>query len=208
MRFPDELKFDVDMVQAVKICPQHIHESEAHDAAFREPIFPQAPIPGVGENAVSFKRLYVKQADLDAFGYTPDCIRCKHALQYGPGRTNTPHSEACRARIAEALRGTEAGRKRLAAFETRTNQQLATEVQRSVELQMDAPVAQGEIVHDGQAAASSAEAPPQFPDLPSHAEPSTVTAAGNHPRLPKVYAPVEQASNGIPDSMYPEGADI
>ena len=99
----------------------------------------------MGENAVSFKRLYVKQADLDAFGYTPDCIRCKHAMKYGPGRTNTPHSEPCRMRIAEALRGTEAGRKRLAAFETRTNQQLATEIQRSTELQMDAPAAQGRL---------------------------------------------------------------
>ena len=51
MRFPDELKFDADMAQAVRISPQHIHESETHDAAFREPILPQSPIPGVGENA-------------------------------------------------------------------------------------------------------------------------------------------------------------
>ena len=87
------MKFDVDMAQAVKICPQHVHESEA---VFQDPVVPQEPIPGVGENTVSFKRLYVKQADLDAFGYTPDCIRCKHALRYGPGRTSTPHSEACR----------------------------------------------------------------------------------------------------------------
>ena len=48
MRFPDELKCDVDMAQAVNITPQHIHDSSAHDDAFREPIFPQAPIPGVG----------------------------------------------------------------------------------------------------------------------------------------------------------------
>ena len=96
----DERKFDVDMAQAVKISPQHIHESEAHDAAFREPIFPQGPMPAVGENARSFKRLYVKQADLDAFGYTPDCVRCKHAMKYGPERTNMPHSDQCRTRIA------------------------------------------------------------------------------------------------------------
>ena len=103
MRFPDELKFDVDMAQAVNITPQHIHESEVHDAAFREPIFPQAPIPGVGENARAFKRLDVKQADLDAFGYTPDCVRCRYAMKYAPGRTKMPHSDQCRARIAEAL---------------------------------------------------------------------------------------------------------
>ena len=118
------------MAQAVKISPKHIHESEAHDAAFREPIFPQGPIPGVGENARSLKRLYVKQADLYAFSYILDCVRCKHAMKYGPGRTNMPHSDPCRTRIAEALRGTEAGRRRLDESEKRTNQQIATENQR------------------------------------------------------------------------------
>ena len=87
MSFPDELKFDVDLAQAVNIAPQHIHESSVHDEAFREPIFPQAPIPGVGENATTFKRLYVRQVDLTAFGYTHDCVRCsvrcKHAIEYG-----------------------------------------------------------------------------------------------------------------------------
>ena len=48
MRFPDELKFDVDMAHAGTISPQHIHESEAHDAAFGEPIFPQAPFQASG----------------------------------------------------------------------------------------------------------------------------------------------------------------
>ena len=57
MRFPDEPKFDVDMVQAVNITRQHIHDSSAHDEAFREPIFPEVPIPGVGENARAFNWL-------------------------------------------------------------------------------------------------------------------------------------------------------
>ena len=70
---------------------------------------------------------------------------------------------------------------------------------------MDAPDAQGEIVRDGQATASSAKAPPQFSDLPSHAEPSTATAAGNHHRLPRVDEPVEEPSNDAPGAMTPEG---
>ena len=206
MRFPDELKFDVDMAQAVNVALQHLHESSVHDEAFGEPIFPQARIPGVGENAAAFKRLYVKQADLDAFGYTPDCMRCRHAMKYGPGRTNMPHSDQCRQRIAEALRGTEVGQKRLAAFETRTNQQIAIEIQRDEnKLRMDAPDAQGETVGDGQAAASSAAAPPQFSDLPSHAEPSTVTAAGNHHRQPRHDEPAEEPSDDTPRAMTPEG---
>ena len=51
------------MAQAVNIAPQHIHESSKYDEAFREPIFPQVPIPGVEENATVFKRLYVRQED-------------------------------------------------------------------------------------------------------------------------------------------------
>ena len=103
----------------------------------------------MGENARSFKRLYVKQADLDAFGYTPDFVRCKHVMKYGPGRTDMPHSDQCRTTIAEALQGTEVGRKRLAAFEARTNQQIAIEIQTNqrsaTELKMDAPDARGRL---------------------------------------------------------------
>ena len=206
MRFPDELKFDADMAQAVKISPQHIHESEAHDAAFREPIFPQASIPAVGESARSFKKLYAKRADLEVFGYAPDCVRCKHALIYALGQTNTPHRQQCRTRIAAALRRTEVGRRRLDEFEKRTNQQIAIEIQRDQnKLRMDAPDAQGKIVSDGKAAASSAAARPQFSDLQSHAEPSTVTAAGNHHRQPRHDEPAEEPSDDTPRAMTPEG---
>ena len=48
MIFPDELKFDVDMAQAVNITLQHVHDSSAQNEYFTEPIFLQAPIPGVG----------------------------------------------------------------------------------------------------------------------------------------------------------------
>ena len=31
MRFPDELKFDADIVQAVNIAPQHVHDLKIRD---------------------------------------------------------------------------------------------------------------------------------------------------------------------------------
>ena len=74
-----------------------------------------------------------------------------------------PHSDQCRVRIAEGLRGTDAGRRRLEEFERRTNQQIAIEIQREEnKVRMDAPVVQGEIVGDGQAVASSAPVPLHF----------------------------------------------
>ena len=121
MRFPNEHKFDVDMAQAVNRTPQHIHDTSAHDDVFKEQYFRKLPFQAWGECEVIQEALSVKQADPEAFGYTPDCVRCKHAMKYGPGRINMPRSDQCRTRIAEALRGTEVGRKRLNVFETRTN---------------------------------------------------------------------------------------
>jgi len=46
MRLPAELKFDVTMAQAVRVTPKDVHDSTPHDTAFRDPVFPQAPIPG------------------------------------------------------------------------------------------------------------------------------------------------------------------
>ena len=63
--------------------------------------------------------------------------------------------------IADALRGKDAGRRRLDEFERRRNQQIAIETQRDEnKVRMDGPAAQGEIVGDGQAVASSAPAHP------------------------------------------------
>ena len=80
---------------------------------------------------------------------------------------------------------------------------------------MDAPAAQGEIIGDGQAAASSAAAPPQFSELPSHAEPTIVTAAGNHHRQPRrdeprvepveQLGPIEDPHDDVRGAMTPEG---
>ena len=114
-----------------------------------------------------------------------------------------------------SLRVTDAGRRRLEEFEKRTNQQTAIEIQRDENhLSMDAPTAQREIVGDGQAAASSAAAPPPFSDLPSHAEPKTVSAAGNHhrprgsrgsPEPAEQLGQEEEVRHDVHGAMSPEG---
>ena len=80
MRFPDELKFDAELAQAVNITPQHIHDSTIHDQAFREQVIPQASIPHEGDSVRKFKRLYIRQEDIISFGHTPGCPRCEHAM--------------------------------------------------------------------------------------------------------------------------------
>ena len=68
MRFSEELKFSVEDVQAVNLSVQNVHESSVHNAAFWEPIIPQAPIPAEDERATKFKRLNVRQSDLEGLG--------------------------------------------------------------------------------------------------------------------------------------------
>ena len=100
MRFPDELKFDVEMAQAVNVAPQNVHDSIVHDAAFRDPVFRQVPLPHTESN-LQFRYIYVRQTDLEAFGYTPGCARCEHSMRYGPNRTQIAHSKQCRDRIKD-----------------------------------------------------------------------------------------------------------
>ena len=83
-------------------------------------------------------------------------------MRYGAGRTNIPHSDICRQRIAAELRGSEAGRRRLDEHKRRTSHQIAEQIHQQEIPQMDAPVAQGEIMRDGRAEASQAEASPIF----------------------------------------------
>ena len=120
------------------ITPQHIPDSAAHDQVFLEQVVPQASILHEGDVARKFKRLYIRQEDIVSFGYAPGCPRCEHSMRYGAGRTNIPHSYLCRQRIAAELCGSDAGRRRLAEHDRRTNQQIAEQIQQQHEVpQMD-----------------------------------------------------------------------
>ena len=129
MTFPDKLKFDADLEQAVDVAPQHIHDSKIHDQVCREQVIPQASIPHEGDGARKFKRLYIPQEDINTFVHTPGCLRCEHAMRYGNGRTIITHSDLCMQRIAEELCGTEVGRHRLDEHDRRTNEQIAQQIE-------------------------------------------------------------------------------
>jgi hypothetical protein len=50
------------------------------------------------------KRVYIRSADLDKWGYTSNCLRC-NLMREGRSAAGKAHTEACRARIEEAMRG-------------------------------------------------------------------------------------------------------
>ena len=79
------------------------------------------------------RRMYVTSADVRKYGGSGGCQAC--AQVYICGRTNVPHSDACRRRIQELMKGDDAGRARLDASRKRKAS--------SREFERDAPLMPG-----------------------------------------------------------------
>ena len=90
--------------------------AELPEAVDVQPELPEVPAGDAeaAEKKESLKRVYIRQMDLDAYGYTASCPAC-HLIRIGENRQGVAHSEACRAHIVERLEKTEEGKKRLAA---------------------------------------------------------------------------------------------
>ena len=55
------------------------------------------------EPKIETRDFYIKKADLEKYGYTPDCKGCR-AMQQRGNNKGYPHTQQCRARIVEAVR--------------------------------------------------------------------------------------------------------
>ena len=84
--------------------------------------------PGT-ENVVKARKMYIHQADLDAFGYTPACKKCQSMLGHGKGETSASHSETCRARILAKMAKTDEGLARVARMNDRVARYVAERVE-------------------------------------------------------------------------------
>ena len=91
---------------------------------FKDPATEVEPPQGTDDIRVA-RRLYIKKADIDAYGYTEGCVKCDHDLKYGFGRTTKGHSDICRKRITAELAKTLAGIERVMAASGRAERFLA-----------------------------------------------------------------------------------
>ena len=66
----------------------------------------------------------IRKADWETHGATPGCSKCSHAVEYGWGLMDGPHSEACVARFRELFMETEAGRQRVQRADSRRERQV------------------------------------------------------------------------------------
>ncbi|CAE7420072.1 RE2, partial [Symbiodinium sp. CCMP2592] len=190
-RKPEGQQWDSDLVKAVRGLPWKTSPDETGDGArLPEPLTVRAqveeglPPPArelVKPEVAPFRRTYIRQSDLDKFGYTAGCEACS-AIREGRKRTGINHTEHCRSRIMEALKDSESGKTRLEREEQRESEffdkvNIAEEKKRKVST--------------GQEASSSAEPPATQPSRP-------LTIARQPPLRPVV--PSE------PSSLPPGGA--
>ena len=74
------------------------------------------------------RRLYIRREDVHKHGATDGCPGCKCVLE--DRRTTVPHTEACRARIIEAMEKDETGAERIQSHAKRRKDSQATERQK------------------------------------------------------------------------------
>ena len=74
---PDVQKFDRDRIAAISSTAWSIHEAANPDVMLVEKTVKDNP--GT-ENIMKARKMYIWQADLDAFGYTPGCEKCQSIL--------------------------------------------------------------------------------------------------------------------------------
>ena len=73
------------------------------------------------EKVTGVRGVYIRQEDLNNFGYTANCKKCHSISLYGSAAGAMPHSVACRERIMAKLQETEAGRARVAKMTQRVD---------------------------------------------------------------------------------------
>ena len=120
MQLPDPQQWNFERLSNLKITPWSNFKVDDPEARFREYDRVDKSVP---EDAVAkARRVYIRQKDLEDFGYTDGCKRCDHTIAYGPNKTSVPHTEACRRRLMDEMSKTPAGQARLAQMTERENQ--------------------------------------------------------------------------------------
>ena len=81
VRLPDVQKWDMTKIAAIAQRPWELHEKIEAPVIFRE-----AAETAEAEKAEpmlrNVRKLYIKRADVEAYGYTQGCPKCGHDLQY------------------------------------------------------------------------------------------------------------------------------
>ena len=136
---PDADKWNTDSIESLTQTPFSEHVAQDQGVVFQERDAQPGDVDPASKKSLS-RRLYILPKDLKDFGFTVGCPKCDHERRYGPGKTTTSHSAACRTRIAEELSKTTEGQRRRTAVEER----LRKTVSEAIEQDQVPPVHGGE----------------------------------------------------------------
>ena len=189
---------------SVKITPWSLHEQKKPEVVFRDQLA-QRPEP-VDAPVRMARRVYIKPADIDKYGFTSGCPKCEHEMRYGRGRCTVPHSERCRVRIMDELIKTPEGKIRIERATMRMDQATAEVGQR--DYGAGPLTAQGEELE--QAAASGVRA--QDGPVAESRNPFEIgvdVPVGSHDALPEPTVNIEssEAPLTVPEELPHDGVD-
>ena len=190
-RKPADKQFNLEMLKAVKGTPWHPNPEKGPNAdadRLPEPIAIEPvvaptelpPQPGQTERLPTYRRMYIRQSDLEKFGYTGGCEACA-AIREGRERQGINHNEKCRARIQEALKETSQGQARLER-ETQRETEYFTKIHEAEEKKRKAATEKEGRSEPGGAEASE---PSQTVEKrkPSKAEPASAARESKKPAV-------------------------
>ena len=171
-RKPADKQFNLEMLKAVKGTPWQPNPEKSPNAdADRlpepiaiEPVVVPAelpPQPGQAERLPTYRRMYIRQSDLERIGYTGGCEACA-AIREGRERQGINHNEVCRKRVQEALKETSQGQARLER-ETQRETEFFTKVHEAEEKKRKAATEKEERPESGGAVASKPSQPSRLP---------------------------------------------
>ena len=116
-RLPEANKWDKEALAKIKATPWTMHVPSDPEVVFKEKKDSvEQPTP---DRVIVARQPYLKASDFAQWGLTRGCPKCDHEIEYGPGRTSRPHSQACKNRIVSELAKTAEGQARIAAANER-----------------------------------------------------------------------------------------
>jgi hypothetical protein len=110
-RRPDQNRWSADKLAGIKDTPWNTRDRAEPTVRF-EPAG-ETPAPTEVAPPAAPRRFRINISDLREHGYSEACPQCRHIEQVGKPRPGQQHSNACRARIIEAIGRTDAGKARI-----------------------------------------------------------------------------------------------
>ena len=102
VRLPNKEQWNVEQLQEAKFLLWQAQEYRGPEVIFTDKP-PGEPIPARPDVPELGRRLYIKPADIEAFGWTRGCPRREHERTHVAGCTSKPHCELRLRRLASEL---------------------------------------------------------------------------------------------------------